>query len=246
MKVDLIVPPLDEVTAFFSMSNEVNFPNEGPVKGLDLGINTQTDQHITQKNRDVFLTQAGLASENLAYVEQIHGSEVLYATKAGRLGQADGLVTDIPGLILGILVADCAVVLLADTQNKVIGAFHAGWRGAAGVIVPKGIEMMKSLGANRLKAWISPCIGPVSFEVGEEVANQFPSAFVIDATFAKPHVDLQGFLMHQMVSNGVRRSDIDVDGRCTYSDDRFYSFRRQRTLSGRMLGVISIPDSNDK
>jgi YfiH family protein len=228
------------ITAGFSGANLDAAENGSAINGIDMGINTLTNQSITQKNREYFLNSNGLKSDQLAIVKQVHGTRVLYTEKPGLIGEADGLVTDAVNLTLGILVADCAVVLIADTRKKVICALHAGWRGTAGNIISSGIGKMRDLGANDFVAWISPCIGTENFEVGQEVAEAFPSAYVIKGFFQKYHVDLQGYLMHQLVCNGVSSKNIKQDGRCTYSDQRFYSYRRQGANAGRMLGFITI------
>lgn len=210
------------------------------VQTSDMGINTLTPLDQTEKNRQHFLNQIGLDSTNLAIVRQIHGTEVLYADRSGILGEADGLITNVVGLNIGILVADCAAVLVCDPINRVIGAFHAGWRGAAGGILVNGINRMREIGGREFHVWLSPCIGLQAFEVGEEVARQFPPAFVDSKNFDKPHVDLKAFLIGQLQDIGVHRDRIFIDSRCTYEDTELYSYRRQGKESGRMLGVIGL------
>jgi YfiH family protein len=206
----------------------------------DMGINTITSQDITAGNRIRFAKQLGCMSSQLAYVEQIHGCDIVYADRRGLLGKADGLITNVNDITLNIMVADCAAVLLSDSENRVIGAFHAGWRGAVLGIVPKGVERMRELGAQKLTAWISPCIGTHAFEVGEAVASQFPSSYVLTDGYEKPRVDLQGFIRFQLVQSGLEAGDIKYDERCTHSDDRFYSYRRQGSVSGRMVASITL------
>ncbi|MGF1669960.1 MAG: polyphenol oxidase family protein, partial [Balneolaceae bacterium] len=146
-------------------------------------------------------------------------------------------------LILGIQVADCAAILLSDPENHIIGASHAGWRGAAAGIVMKTISMMISAGArpDRMIAFISPCISQEKFEVGPEVAEQFPDEYVDSKSFKKPHVDLKGFIKHQLLRTGIPDKQIETSELCTYLDrDKFYSFRRERHRAGRMLGMIRL------
>jgi len=224
----------------FSLSPGIEPAGEQAVIPGDMGINTRSSAEATSLNRSVLLTKLGRNPANLALVKQVHGSHIVYAERPGILGEADGLVTDRPEIDLGILVADCAAVLMADTKNGVIGAFHAGWHGAVANILPAGLSAMRELGAREIAAWISPCISPLAFEVGEEVADSFPSAFVLRQGKDKPHVDLPGFLMNQMVEGGIRARSIRVDGRCTMTDRRFFSYRRQGRDSGRMLAVIGL------
>jgi polyphenol oxidase len=225
--------------AGFSGANSDKFGGGPHISGIDMGINTISPQSVTEQNRAFFLKEFGLQSESLAIVKQVHGNKVLYSDKPGFIGEADGLVTNRKNLSLGILVADCAVVLIADKKKSIVCALHAGWRGAASNIVSVGIAAMRELGADKLTAWISPCISTENFEVGQEVADAFPSAFVSKGFFPKYHVDLQGYLMHQLVCSGIRSKNIILDGRCTFSDQRFYSYRRQGNTAGRMLGFIT-------
>lgn len=231
---------LTDVFSAFSIASETI--SEGGTARIagDMGINTRSPQDDTSQNRDALLTKLGRNPESLALVRQVHGNQIIYADRPGILGDADGLVTNRPEITLGILVADCAAVLLADSESGVTGAFHAGWRGAAAGIIPAGIKAMRELGARNIAAWVSPCISPEAFEVGEEVAMSFPSSFIVRQGNAKPHIDLPGFLMHQMIASGIRKRAIRVDGRCTMTDHRFFSYRRQGTDSGRMLAVIGL------
>ncbi|HLR33376.1 MAG TPA: polyphenol oxidase family protein, partial [Fodinibius sp.] len=150
-------------------------------------------------------------------------------------------ITTIPGLVLAIQVADCAAVLLWDASNHIVGAFHAGWRGAAAGIIPKGIQMMKRRGAEAgsLKAFVSPCISLQNFEVGPEVSALFPSSFIDEDHFQRPHVDLKGFIKSQLREQGIPASNIEVRGECTVDGrDSYYSFRREGAESGRMMALI--------
>ena len=187
-----------------------------------------------------FSTARVFDPDALAIVRQVHGTDVLFAGNPGILGEADGLVTNKTGLSIGILVADCAAVLICDPVNRVIGAFHAGWRGAAGGISINGLAKMRNLGGSEFYAWMSPCIGLNAFEVGDEVASQFPSDFVHTKGFDKPHVDLKSFLTWQLQDIGVQRNRIFTDSRCTFEDSNLFSYRRQGKESGRMMGVIGL------
>lgn len=240
MSIGWIVPEweINGVKAGFSTARTLGKSDER--ENSDMGINTSTPLDKTHSNRARFITEIGLDSNSLAIVRQVHGTDVIKADQAGILGEADGLITNKPGLSIGILVADCAAVLVCDPKNRVVGAFHAGWRGAAGGIMSNGIQKMKDLGGTEFYVWLSPCIGLNAFEVGEEVAEQFPSEFVHTKGFDKPHVDLKSFLIGQLQDIGIQRDRIFADSRCTYEDSNFFSYRRQGRESGRMLGVIGL------
>ncbi len=206
----------------------------------DMGIHTLTPSSVTQLNRSKFLEKVGLNPESLALVRQVHGNRVLVADGPGNLGEADGLVTDKTGLNIGILVADCAAVLVCDPIHRVIGAFHAGWRGAASGILINGIQKMIELGGSEFHVWVSPCIGLGAFEVGDEVAAQFPHQFVQKKGFDKPHIDLKSFLQWQLEEIGIQKYRMYFDPRCTVEDSDLFSYRREGSDSGRMLGVIGL------
>ncbi|HKK44139.1 MAG TPA: peptidoglycan editing factor PgeF [Balneolaceae bacterium] len=246
---DLIKPKLltedTGIKAWFTLKNAEwgDFNNE--ISGLNLGFNTPESREIVAHNRLTLLSSLGLNTEWVAYADQVHSNRVRLITQGGTYPETDGLVTQIPGLTLCIQVADCAAVLIWDPQNKIVAALHAGWRGAVGDIVPKGIDMMINRGADlqKIKVFVSPCLSLRNFEVGEEVASQFPKKFVDYKSYDKPHVNLKEFLRYQMVEAGIDRSQIEVREECTVDEaDSLYSYRREGDKSGRMMALIQIVD----
>jgi YfiH family protein len=236
-KLQYIGPNWDSSAHIITGFSLLNAHDESNV-GLDLGINTQTPLERTSANRSLFLKTLGLDDEAFAFARQVHGVDVAIVERPGLLESYDGLVTNKTDLALGILVADCAAVLISDSENGVIGAFHAGWRGALGGILAKGIQKMRDLGAKSMDVWVSPCIGTEAFEVGDEVAAQFPAEFVKRDGFPKPHIDLKAYVLHQLLEVGIQNDRISIDNRCTFSNEAFYSYRRQKDKSGRMMAVI--------
>lgn len=230
-----------KVTAVFTEANR-SFSHDQSIPGLDFGINTSTEKSQHDLNYKKLLNFLGLEADSIALANQIHGANIEIVDKPGIYEDTDGLITKTPGLPLGIQVADCAAVLIADDVNNVIGAFHAGWRGAVSNIIPKGLEMMKSIGAQlvNFKIYISPCISKAMFEVGEEVAEKFPDVVVDRSSYTKPHVDLKGYLTHQLKKLDIKEEQIEVSPGCTMQDDRFFSYRREREKAGRMLGMINL------
>lgn len=181
--------------------------------------------------------EAAIAAGN-----QVHGIHIARVGAAGRVPDTDGLITTQAGLTIGIRVADCAAVLFASPAAGIVAAVHAGWRGAVGGIHLEAVRRMVALNADPddIHAWISPCIGLQAFEVGEEVAERFPEPFVHRAGFAKPHVDLAGYLADGLRRTGIVGERLHVDGRCTVSDpDRFHSYRRDGQQAGRMWALIT-------
>jgi YfiH family protein len=162
------------------------------------------------------------------------------------------MVTDVPDLLLGILTADCAPVLFADHQAGVIGAAHAGWRGALGGVTDATISAMERRGARRdnIHAAVGPCIAQVSYEVDEQFRERFVAhdpaneRFFIRLKQAKPRFDLEAYVVHRLIAAGI--GEVEALGLDTYADpDRFFSFRRSTHFGeadyGRQLSAIAIP-----
>ncbi len=216
--------------------------SSGYLSTLNLSLSVGDDPEIVTANRKAFFGSFGLSLDELATAGQIHDTNVEIVNAAGFYPETDGLVTRVPGVALCLTAADCASVLIADCKNGVVGACHAGWKGAVGGIVPKTVQKMLSVGADpaSMKTYIGPCISVANFEVGEEVASQFPSSFV-DRSFDKPHVDLSGTLRQQLLDAGVANSDIEVSDRCTYAEiETFFSHRAENGKTGRMMAFIAL------
>ncbi len=234
------------IEAFFSLKNASLENETGRIPGLNLGFNTADSEEVIEHNRELLYEQLNLDADWIARGGQVHSTRVQVVTSGGLYPETDGLITRIPGLALGIQVADCAAVLLADEKHGVIGAFHAGWRGASGGIVDNAVATMLEEGAEaeEISVYISPCISEYHFEVGEEVAECFPAENVDRTSYEKPHVDLKGYLVEALSSHGIKQEHIEVDPGCTYAEsDRFYSYRREGEQSGRMFGFIKIKES---
>ena len=187
-------------------------------------------------------------------VKQVHSARVLAVTEpfADPLPEADGLVTDCPGLVLSIVTADCAPVLLADEDAGVIGAVHAGWRGAVAGIAPHAVARMEELGADRsrIRAAIGPCIAQKSYEVDAPFRDQFSAD--ADRFFERKDTahwlfDLPGFVAASLAEAGVEAEILPHD---TYTERagkayRFHSYRRAthhgEATGGRQLSMIALP-----
>lgn len=242
----LIYPGLFQNTnvieALFTEANRDTVNPDRTIPGLDLGINTLSDSEKVGHNIRILADQIGWEPNQIATAQQVHGTHIERVDKPGLYPNTDGLITNKRGIALGIQVADCAAVIIADPVSKTIGTFHAGWKGAAAGIVNKGLEMMeiKPVNLKHTLAYISPCISLKNFEVGEEVAKKFPDAFVDRNSFSKPHVDLKNYIYHQLHQDGLLEENIYCSEECTYDDNRFYSFRREREQAGRMLALVKI------
>ncbi len=245
---ELLTPKIfghETLSAWFSLKGKPLHDGVN-IEGLNLGFNTEESAEIIEKNREILADSIETQLIHIAFANQVHGSDIVDVSKGGIYDEADGFITSEQGLALAIQVADCAAVLFGDSEAGIIAAVHAGWRGAVAGIVPKAVGRMMARGSEPedIKVFISPCISTQNFEVGEEVAEQFPSQFVDNNSYVKPHVDLKGFIIDQLISLGVRESHIEANTRCTFADENLYSYRRNGRKSGRMMGIIKLNDLN--
>ncbi|HEX8387022.1 MAG TPA: peptidoglycan editing factor PgeF [Rubricoccaceae bacterium] len=178
----------------------------------------------------------------VASVGQVHGSAVAVVREGGHVPAHDGLATDVPGLLLTVISADCALVLLADPDAGVVGACHSGWRGTVAGVVGETVRAMERLGARagRTRAFVGPCISAEAFEVGDEVAAHFPETSVVRRPdWARPHIDLRADLARQLAEVGV--TDVELSDACTATETaRFYSYRAEEGTTGRMVGFVGL------
>ena len=212
--------------------------------GVVSGFTTRTFASA-EEPLDVVRQRVGeRAGMPVASVGQVHRADVAVVRAPGHTPEHDGLVTDVPGLLLTTLAADCALVLLADVQAGVVGACHSGWRGTVAGVVGATVRQMGALGAapGRVRAYLAPCISAEAFEVGEEVADRFDAAVVLRRPeWPRPHVDLKAELRRQLDAAGVRAAHVEVSDGCTIRDrDRFYSYRAEGGTPGRMIGFIGL------
>ncbi|MFT6571610.1 MAG: YfiH family protein [Sphingomonas echinoides] len=221
--------------------------------GLNVGIGSDDDAAAVIENRAraVAAVQPGA---RLLSPYQVHSADcVTVATPFADDARphADALVTDRPGLALGIVTADCAPVLLADVQAGVIGAAHAGWKGALGGVTDATIQAMVALGAqrDRIAAAIGPCIARASYEVDAGFADRFAAddpaneRFFAEGRAGHFQFDLEAYVAHRIAAAGVTR--VAMLGLDTYGDEaRFFSFRRATHRGepgyGRQISIIGL------
>jgi YfiH family protein len=229
--------------------------SEGVCAGLNVGLGSGDDRAAIAENRRRAV-EAVAPGARLVTVHQVHSPTALVVTEPwpddGR-PHADAMATDRPGLALAILTADCAPVLLADAAAGVVGAAHAGWRGAFGGVLEGVVAMMESLGADRgrIVAAIGPAVARRSYEVDEAFYRRFAEADPQNDRFFTPgrdshhQFDLEGYVAARLAAAGIGR--VEALGLDTYSDpDRFFSFRRATHRGepdyGRQVSLIALPD----
>ena len=228
--------------------------SEGVCEGLNVGLGSGDDRDAILENRRRAV-EAVAPGARLVTVHQVHSAEALVANSPwpddGR-PHADGIVTDRPGLALGILTADCTPVLFADSGKSVIGAAHAGWKGAFGGIVEATVAAMESLGADRddIVAAVWPTIARKSYEVDEAFFRRFAEAdpenerFFTGGRDGHHQFDLEAYVLSRLAAAGIRHAE--ALGLDTYSEpDRFFSFRRSTHRGepgyGRQISLIALP-----
>ena len=219
--------------------------------GLNVGIGSDDDAEAVTENRRL-ATEAVLPGARLLTLYQTHSANVVRALTAfDDRPEGDALVTDRPGLALGILTADCTPVLLADREAGVVGAAHAGWKGAIGGVTDATIAAMEKIGArrDRIAAAVGPCIARSSYEVDDAFARRFETDDPANERFFAPgkpghhQFDLEAYVVHRLANAGLGR--IEMLGLDTYADaDRFFSFRRATHRGepgyGRQISIIGI------
>jgi hypothetical protein len=229
--------------------------SQGVCAGLNVGLGSSDDPAAIRANRRLAV-EAVAPDAALVTLHQVHSATAVSVTAAfpdDARPHADALVTDRPGLALGILTADCTPILFADVEAGVIGAAHAGWKGALGGVVEATVAAMEALGARRnaIVAAIGPTIARKSYEVDDAFAARFAAAdpanerFFSPATAGHHMFDLEGYAVSRLAETGLER--IEALGLDTYSDpDRFFSFRRATHRGepdyGRQIAMIALED----
>jgi len=216
-----------------------------PYDTLNLGIHVGDDGTCVEENRRRFCAALDTDPAWMATARQVHGGTVRTVEGPQHVPFCDGMVTDTPGILLAVTVADCAAILLVDPEAKVAGACHSGWRGTVAEIAVNTAEAMTELGAHaeHIHAYISPCISVEAFEVGPEVAAQFDDAFVEHRDeWEKPHVDLKACLRAQLEGADIPGDQIEVSPHCTMQEtDDFFSYRASGGgPTGMMFGAIRL------
>ena len=222
--------------------------SRGAYASLNCGRTNGDDARHVDENRKRALATVDPRAEALCTARQIHGRDVIAVEtpwNADSAPQADGLVTNRPGVALGITTADCAPVLIADGNAGIIGATHAGWRGALAGVVEATVTAMVEIGGDpdRMIAAVGPCIARQSYEVGPELREPFlrqdpdnQSFFVSGAPSDRHHFDLAAYVHSRLDKAGVRLTDITGFDTCA-DEDRFFSYRRACQRGERAFGL---------
>ena len=229
--------------------------SDGIYDSLNCGLGTTDERAHVFENRARAVQAAGLSAGPLNTAYQVHSAKVLVVDAPldqENRPQVDGLVTKTRGVNLGVLTADCGPVLFADAEAGVVGAAHAGWKGALTGVLQETVRVMETLGARRenIVAAVGPCIGQDSYEVGTEFPTPFITQDADNARFfgqadacRKFHFDLAGYCAHQLAQMGL--AEVAVSGHDTCAlEDNFFSYRRKTKRGepdyGRQVSVIGL------
>jgi YfiH family protein len=222
---------------------------------LNVGLGSADDSLAVAENRRRVAETFGAPDDHLLTCEQVHSADIFVANGPWRdrpRPRADGVVTMRAGLVCGALSADCAPVLIADSDARVVAAVHAGWRGALNGVIDSAVRAMTAVGADAssLVAAIGPCIGPLSYEVGEDLLERFVTKVAEARRFFAPGArsdkywfDLPGFVLWRLAEAGVARAE--WIGQDTLTDEEaFYSNRRALKRGeadyGRLVSAIML------
>lgn len=219
---------------------------EFPWPGYSFSISPATTPEHVEMSYLALARELDVDRERIVTVHQVHGTEILVADSRTQ-AQADALITTTPGLIVGVKLADCCGVLMYDASVGVVAAIHSGWRGTAGNIVGKTIEILTSRFKTKtsdIRVWLSPCASGSHYEVGEDV-------FQVLAKHCTPLGSKWLFDNHQAIrdqcfSAGIGEQNIDVRSECTITDEQWHSYRRDGERSGRMLAFIGLRFTPEK
>ncbi len=237
--------------AFFTREGGVS---TGLYTSLNGGTGSNDDPAAVAENRRRMARSLGVEAAHLLVPYQIHSADAIAVAEpfaGGARPRVDGLATKTRGLALGVTGADCGMILFADPQARVIGACHAGWKGALDGVLEATVDRMEALGARRadIAAALGPTIAGASYEVGPEFKARFIGADAAHARFFAPSpradramFDLPAFIAARLADGGVGRFEsLGVD---TYADDRCFSYRRathrRETDYGRLISAIAL------
>jgi polyphenol oxidase len=238
--------------AFFTREGGVS---DGIFASLNCGFGSGDDKDKVARNRDLAMARLGLAGDALVTCHQIHSATVVTVERGwapGAAPKADGMVTNRPGIALGVLAADCAPILFADPEAGVVGAAHGGWRGTLSGVGEATVAAMVGLGArtDRIRAGIGPCIAQASYEVGAEFPERFAAEDASSRQFFAPGAktgkflfDLPGYIAHRLSRLGLAALG-HTGGDTAAERERFFSYRRACLTGerdyGRGLAAIAL------
>ncbi|HEY4745744.1 MAG TPA: peptidoglycan editing factor PgeF [Desulfuromonadaceae bacterium] len=245
--------PACSVQGFTTRHEGVSRP---PYNSLNLGTNTLDPPHNVEGNRSLLANAFGIAPEALVTVRQVHGNDILVIDEPNEdYGhflslESDAIITNQPGAMIGVCVADCAPILLLDPEKRVAAAVHAGWQGTAQKLVAKTVGGMHALfgcDPKQMQAVIGPCIGQCCYEVDAPVRQAFLQSGIPWDSFARPsgegkwHLSLSAANRDLLITAGLAATSVQVSDLCVCCHrELFFSYRRDKGETGRQMGFIML------
>lgn len=212
--------------------------------GLNLSFNVGDDSSRVAENRRRFLGVLNVPFGRLAIPRQSHSKTVQRVAHPGEYSSCDALVTSEEEVYLVVSVADCIPLFMYDPKKNVIAAVHVGWRGSSSGVVKETLRVLRAefvAAPEDLVVYLGPSARSCCYEVGEDVASKFSPQFLRPKSPGKLMLDLTGVTKAELIESGVRRDQVEDDGRCTIcTPGLFHSYRRDGERSGRMMGVIGL------
>jgi polyphenol oxidase len=255
-KIQYLKPELSGQTAVAGFTTRHEGVSRPPYNSLNLGTNTLDSPHNVEGNRSLLARGFGATLDRFLTVTQVHGTDLLVIDSPNQEFshflklECDGIVTNQPGLMIAVCVADCVPLLLHDPVKGVVAALHAGWQGTVGNIAGKGVEAMVSMFGSNPKdilAAIGPSISACCYEVDAPVRDAFKKAgaawdlYARESGEKKWQLDLAAANKQQLIDAGLSPSQIESEPLCVCcNQELFFSYRRDGGDTGRQVGFIML------
>ncbi|MEI6090984.1 MAG: polyphenol oxidase family protein [bacterium] len=238
--LDIIKPqifPTDEIISGVTKANKDLFPPYG----FSISKGEIYNQEQIDNFKQILADQLGIPYEQLKLQKQVHCTECGDIDTKSAISETDAMITNEKGIVLGLSLADCGGILVYEPKAKVVAAIHSGWRGSKERIVEKTIKKMVSeynCSVSDMLFYIAPSACVFCYEVGDEFIEYFPETTI--RREGQPYFDNKTEIVKQILASGGERSKIEISPICTIEDIDFHSFRRDKSLSGRMCAFIGL------
>ncbi len=224
----------------FGFSTKIDSNMNAPFN-FNLSQSVGDDSNIVDGNRKKFFNQLGFESSDVAFQKQVHGDKITVIEKSGLCGESDAMITKVSGIALAISTADCTPIFLFDKKQKIIAGIHSGWRSTVKKITSKTIQLLINdfnVDPLDLYAYIGPSISQMNYEVGNEVAEQFDSKYIVLKSH-RLYLDVAECNYEMLIEDGIPLENIQLSNLCSYQQSNLlHSYRREGLRSGRALGLI--------
>lgn len=230
----------------FGFSTKVGLDRGVPYY-FNLSFTVGDNPEIVKQNREAFFNEIGLSSSQIAFQKQIHSDIITVVNKPGLIGESDAMITTQREIGLAISTADCTPIFIYDRKQNLIAAVHSGWRGTTKRILERTLNRLKDefgSSAADLVVYVGPSISQKNYEVDEEVAQLFAEKYLLKEN-KKIYLDVAKANLDMIYNFGIPENQVEESPLCSYAEkDLLHSYRRDRKVSGRSLGVIALKVSH--